>query len=242
MNHQLTYLGVDGPKGFPLHAHDSYEIIYYFEIDGELQTDQGNFPLSSGMMSILPPNTMHRSEAKNGFTAIAIRGPFGNLLQFEKPILICDNADHDAEALVRMLYRNRLTSDDYLNALTEALLYFILQNSHPEDALTRAVRKIANTLSEHFYDSALSPSEFLNQSGYAEDYIRSHFKKVMGRTPNGFLNFLRINHARYLIESYSGALSLSEISERCGFSDYVYFSKKFKELIGCSPKEYQKRS
>lgn len=241
MNYELNYLSVDDAQGFPLHSHDGYEIIYYFKIDGELQTDQENSPLSSGMISILPPNTMHRSDSKDGFTAIAMRGPFGNLLQFKKPMVINDNADHDAEALIRMIYRNRFNSDDYLTTLIQAFLHFILQNTQPEDSLTRAVRKIANELSERFYDCDLSPTNLLKESGYAEDYIRAHFKKVMGATPNGFLNTLRIDHARYLIEVYHSALALSEISERCGFTDYVYFSKKFKELVGLSPKEYKKQ-
>lgn len=241
MDYELNYLAVEDPLGFPLHAHDGYEIIYYFNIKGELQTDQGQFPLSSGMISILPPNTMHRSDAKEGFTAIAMRGPFGNLLQFKCPLLVCDNADHDAEALIRMIFRNRFSSKDYLTTLIEAFLHFILQNSNPEDALTRAVRKIANELSEHFYDCNLTPVTLLKESGYAEDYIRAHFKKIIGKSPGSFLNSLRIDHARYLIEVYNGALALSEISERCGFTDYVFFSKKFKEQVGLSPKEYQRQ-
>lgn len=240
MKTELTYLGVEDSKGFPPHSHDCYEILYYIDVEGLLQTDRGDLILSSGNIAILPPGTTHKTISKKGFTAIAISGTFGNFLQFEKPLLICDNAEHDAEALVRMLYRNRLTPGDYLNALTDALLHFILQNNHPENALTQAVRQVANILSERFYDSSLSPAEFLNESGYAEDYIRAHFKKVIGKTPNGFLNSIRIDHARYLIENYNGSLSLSEISERCGFSDYVYFSKKFKELVGCSPNDYKK--
>jgi AraC-like DNA-binding protein len=79
----------------------------------------------------------------------------------------------------------------------------------------------------------------LQKSGYAEDYIRSHFKKVTGKTPNGFLTDIRIKHATFLIEIYANTLSLQSIAEQCGYLDYVYFSKTFKSILGVSPKEYK---
>ena len=38
---------------------------------------------------------------------------------------------------------------------------------------------------------------------------------------------------------YQDNLSLSEIAEKCGYLDYVYFSKKFKSVMGLSPREYR---
>jgi len=43
-----------------------------------------------------------------------------------------------------------------------------------------------------------------------------------------------------LIDLYRSTLSLQEIAERCGYTDYVYFSKKFKEVTGVSPRDYKK--
>ena len=77
------------------------------------------------------------------------------------------------------------------------------------------------------------------ESGYAEDYIRAHFKRITGKTPNEFLSGIRIKRACFLIETYRDSLSLSQISEQCGYTDYVYFSKKFKSVTGMSPKEYK---
>ena len=42
-----------------------------------------------------------------------------------------------------------------------------------------------------------------------------------------------------IIDIYKNKISLSEISERCGYLDYIYFSKRFKSVMGMSPREYR---
>ncbi len=79
----------------------------------------------------------------------------------------------------------------------------------------------------------------MNRSGYSEDYVRAMFKKSTGKTPIGLLTEMRINHACLLIDMYKKTLSLSEIAEKCGYTDYIYFSRRFKELVGVSPLKYQ---
>ena len=34
-------------------------------------------------------------------------------------------------------------------------------------------------------------------------------------------------------------MPLAQICEECGYVDYIYFSKKFKEVTGLSPREYK---
>jgi YesN/AraC family two-component response regulator len=41
-----------------------------------------------------------------------------------------------------------------------------------------------------------------------------------------------------MIDLYGGVLNMSEIAEKCGYTDYVYFSRSFKEVKGLSPREY----
>ncbi len=240
MKHKIYLTGVANELSYPLHSHAEYEILYYLEGKGHLHTSSGDFPFSPGTIIIIPPDTLHGSVSESGFKLIAIDSDFENSLSFSSPAVMCDTETYDGKALVSMIYRNRLNDDDYLSALIDAFIRFILRNSNLEDTLTIAVRKVANKISENFFDCNISPSALLRESGYAEDYIRAHFKKIIGKTPNDFLTTLRINHALYLIEIYKDSLTLSEVSERCGYIDYVYFSKKFKAQTGTSPKEYQK--
>lgn len=231
-------IGLEGELGYPLHTHDHYEIIHYFEGEGLLRSACVDLPLAPGNIILIPPGIPHGTDSRDGFRAMMMVGKFENLFTFAEPTLVRDNEAGDADALARMILRNRLLQGEYLSALEEAYLRFILQNSEFEDAITQAVRRIANEISERFLEDTLSPASLLNGSGYAEDYIRAHFKKVVGKTPTEFLTALRIDHAVYMIGLYGKVLTLSEIALRCGFSDYVYFSKKFKQYTGLAPRKY----
>ncbi len=63
------------------------------------------------------------------------------------------------------------------------------------------------------------------------------FKNHFGVTPNRHIIKLKTEYAKQLLAV--GELSVSEVSELCGFSDIYYFSKVFKSEIGLSPSEFR---
>ena len=101
-----------------------------------------------------------------------------------------------------------------------------------------AEKEIISEITDNFYDSNIDLGYILRRSGYAEDYVRAHFKKITGKTPTEFLTKIRIHHACYLIDIYRNSMSLSQIAEKCGYTDYIYFSRKFKQIKGISPQKY----
>ncbi|MBQ4612231.1 MAG: helix-turn-helix domain-containing protein [Clostridia bacterium] len=223
------------------HSHDTYEIIYYTDGKGVMHTSSGSLSFAAGNIIVVPPYTEHESSSQDGFGFYSLRGEFEGVLHFPEPILLRDNENNEALTLLSMINRNRIHPGDYQHSLVRALLHFILQNARSEDSLTLAVRHVATTLSEQFHSSDLSIVSLFRESGYAEDYIRAHFKKIYGKTPTDFLNSLRINHAILLIDTYKHAFTLSEIALHCGFTDYIYFSRKFKQQVGVSPTAYKKQ-
>lgn len=66
------------------------------------------------------------------------------------------------------------------------------------------------------------------------------FRKQYGITPNSYLKNRKITFAEKLLES--STLTISEISDVCGFSDVYYFSKVFKSETGISPGKYRKNN
>ena len=114
-----------------------------------------------------------------------------------------------------------------------------MQRFELDSAMQRSVKKITDEISQNAFDTQIDLTLILSKSGYSEDYIRSCFKKITGKTPSEFLTDVRIKNACFLIDIYKNKISLSEISERCGYLDYIYFSKRFKSVMGLSPREYR---
>lgn len=66
-----------------------------------------------------------------------------------------------------------------------------------------------------------------------------HFQQVYHRTPQAYLQELRIGRAKALLETT--ALNLPEVVEQCGYSDVASFRKLFKRLTDLTPADYRER-
>ena len=224
---------------YPMHTHKNYEIMLYLDGEGYMRTELGNIPFETGTIVIVPPNIKHGSISENGFRNISIEGDFEAYFRFDTVKSFEDNETQEGKMLAEMIYENRYGNDTYLASLCTAYVCFLMQRFELDSAMHRSVKKITDEISQNAFDPQIDLALILSQSGYSEDYIRSCFKKITGKTPSEFLTDIRIKHACFLIDIYKNKISLSEISERCGYLDYIHFSKKFKLVTGMSPREYR---
>lgn len=80
--------------------------------------------------------------------------------------------------------------------------------------------------------------------GIAEDlhvnpsYLSMLFKQELNMTFSEYLSKIRVNKAKHLLIKTN--LSMVDISFQSGFEDQSYFTKVFKKLEKCTPKEYRK--
>ena len=221
------------------HSHKFYEVLIYTEGKGKIHTSKGEYFFSPGTIVILPPDTKHCTKSEDRYKNIYVNGDLEQFFSVDAPAVFKDNIRGEGMQLATMLYNNRFEGGEFLSYLCSAYMHFIMKNLKLEDGITLAVNKVIHQIMENYHDTGLSLKELLCESGYAQDYIRSHFKRITDKTPNEFLTETRINHASSLIETYGNSLSLTEIAEQCGYTDYVYFSKKFKKLTGHSPRNYK---
>jgi len=73
--------------------------------------------------------------------------------------------------------------------------------------------------------------------GFSRASFYRKIKGLMDMTPIDFLRNFRLKKAAEMIQE--GSFSLSDISDKTGFSSYSYFSKSFKKHYGMTPKKYQ---
>ncbi|WP_273326754.1 AraC family transcriptional regulator [Vallitalea guaymasensis] len=74
--------------------------------------------------------------------------------------------------------------------------------------------------------------------GYNSEYLGKIFIKETGEPFSDYVNKIRLKKAFELMKTSS--LTLSNISELCGFSDSFYFSKVMKKYTNKSPREIKK--
>ena len=225
---------------FAPHAHKQYEILFFRYGTGTVTIDGTTYPYTAGSVALVPPGATHSSVSDGEVERIYVQGDFSAELPSAAPAVFQDDAE--GRTLIELIHHNRFSNTNYLQALCHAYALFIAGHLAQDSAIHRAVRKISQAIFDQYNDSQCDVTAILADSGYAVDYIRARFKQVTGRTPHEQLTELRIRHACFLLEMYHRALPLAEIAERCGYTDYVHFSKTFKAVTGVSPREYLKEN
>ena len=87
------------------------------------------------------------------------------------------------------------------------------------------------------YGKNISLNEAAQEIGVNSSYLSRAFKKDCSKGFNEYLNYIRVEHAKWLIES--GDYRLKHIAEKVGFNSYTYFFTVFKEFLGMTPQEYE---
>lgn len=88
------------------------------------------------------------------------------------------------------------------------------------------------------YNKDIRIAELSALSGITEAHFRRLFKEIYGMSPVKYINSLKVNQAKGLMENSN--LSISQIAEQVGCSDVYYFSRMFKKHTGLSPLEFKK--
>lgn len=222
------------------HSHKNFEISVCLNGTGVFCAEGKSVKVSPEKITITPADMMHKVEGDEDFERVTIYGDFNHILNPANFTVVLDNPEKEGATLARMIWNNRNSNPEYLALLCNALGHFLAQSLKIDDELSLCVRNIIEEITNNFSDSALNLCELLNKSGYAEDYIRAHFKSYTGKTPTEFLTKLRVQHACYLMDVYKSSFSLLEIADKCGYTDYSYFSRRFKQVMGISPRSYMK--
>jgi transcriptional regulator GlxA family with amidase domain len=121
---------------------------------------------------------------------------------------------------------NRISQASYATLLDE--------RGHTDSLVARAQRRMEATLQQGFRLSKLAA-----HLAVSERTLNRRFKRAVGDAPLEYLQTLRVEVAKRLLES--GRIGLDDVSERVGYGDLSTFRQLFKRKTGLSPREYQQR-
>ena len=98
-------------------------------------------------------------------------------------------------------------------------------------------KKLISYMDAH-YSENVTLQQLAELIGCNSQYLCRFFKEITGLPPTKYLIQYRIEQACEMLRDTTK--TGLEISLDCGFENVSYFIRKFKELKGCTPKEYRK--
>jgi transcriptional regulator GlxA family with amidase domain len=110
----------------------------------------------------------------------------------------------------------------------------LFDHGHADPLVARAQQRMEATLQRGFRLSELADS-----LAVSERTLNRRFKQAVGLAPLAYLQNLRIEVAKQLLESRP--IGLETVSQRVGYGDLSTFRQLFKRKTGLSPSEYQMR-
>ena len=99
------------------------------------------------------------------------------------------------------------------------------------------VQKATEMVMQHLADSDYDRESFANDMAMGESTLYNKVKTCTGQTVIGFINSIRLNEAKHLMQDNPRIL-VGDLAMRVGFNTPKYFSKCFKKEFGIFPKEY----
>ncbi len=112
--------------------------------------------------------------------------------------------------------------------------YAMLPVSRPHD--DQRIRAAEAYLQANFHKDVSTPS-LAGQAGLGERTFVRHFKAATGRQPAAYLQALRIEAAKAMLER--DARPIQSISSEVGYDDVAFFRGLFKRATGMTPAEYR---
>lgn len=88
---------------------------------------------------------------------------------------------------------------------------------------------------EESYMKNITLEDLCNLTGLSKYYLLRSFTKQMGISPYSYLETIRIDKAKKMLEH--GVLPI-DVAFKTGFTDQSHFSNFFKKFIGLTPKQY----
>lgn len=241
------------------HHHLEYELFYLDKGKGSFCIENSIVQVSAGDVIFIEPNIQHyfvkTSENYHYYAFVfeeTVLGSEGdsvreilNKIKIASKLELTADLQHKIEIAAELEKQESFGKELQIKSILYEIFAYILETKQyvkfSEKELyiqpqAKAVQDACNYVQKNFQDKIDYP-EIIKQTNYSKSQFIKLFKKQTGMNITDYINKIRIEHS--CLELLKTEKSITEIATENGFNNIQYFSKKFKELMGCTPREYK---
>lgn len=226
---------------FPVHEHGYWEIILNTVGRGMAEINGVAYPFSEGTIFCIPPYTPHRKISEQGFSDACIFIRDFEPLTSTGVAAFEDDAGKSFLTLFQIAYQVQMRAEENAQAIIHAIgdvLYQLLVGWSGRQKRHEPVEHFLEVILENISNCHFDLAAEVTKIGYSASHFRKLFREHTGKSPLQYMNKLRIEQSKRLLQQYHGIHAIKEIGLSCGFSDPYYFSRLFKQYEGISPEKY----
>ena len=240
---------------FPTHFHECYVIGYVERGARHLKCNHQEYDLEKGDLVLFNPLDKHFCEPVNGepLDYRALNIPPEVMIRAANDITGAPCTLHftstvipqsDAAGAVNSLYT--AVTEHRTAFEKEEAFFFLLEQIMKEYSETFENADIPQPdswivqickLIEQSYGQEICLDDLSRFAGLSKSYLLRSFTRQMGISPYRYLQTVRINQAKKLLETGTPVI---DAAAKAGFSDQSHFTNFFRNFIGLTPKQYQR--
>ena len=228
---------VAGPgQDFPLHAHGSWEVVYYASGRARCPIGDETYDGTPGTILATPPATPHAE--------LTVTGYANRFIQLDAPAdWAWPRASFDDgagsvgrlfDAITHEFLRPGPDRDRMLALLTEQL-DLVLRRAGADQPVGIAERTVAaaERVIEQRFAERLRVGDLCTELSCSPSALRAYFGRLRGLSPRAYLRSVRLRHALgYLRNS---TLTLHTVAQLCGYDSVSHLSRHVKTATGSAP-------
>lgn len=240
----------DADENFESHIHEECEIYVNLSGDVSFVVEKRIYPVLPGNIIITRPYEYHHCVYhsnklhKHFWILFSCKGNeelltrFFNRKEGDGNLLVLP--PDKTEKLFSLCRNMTKAENDKMLALADFFELMKLlgsaDNINPKSSYPQDVEFAIKYIGENF-SSPITVKDIAKSAGVSVNTLERHFSETLCQTPSGYLLKKRLSHAAFLL---SEGESVTNASEKSGFSDYSKFISVFKKNYGMTPLKYKK--
>lgn len=235
------------PSNSLLHWHEATEFLYCQEGKGIAVSDTLHIPIQAGELAVINPNRLHTIYAPDfcRYSYFLVSSELLSAHNIPKsgiaPFISDREVAGQLETIIREIEEQKPFYRTEVCAKLISLFVYLHRNFPEQDCAVEQdrfgrqvemVKSVIAYIRRHFTEP-ITVDDICNAVSYSRSQVCHVFKAVTGKSLVEYINYVRCNHARVLLNNRQ--YTVSECARQSGFQTLSYFSRTYRKQMGVPP-------